>query len=72
MILEDFLNKYPSEKTRGTYKTALKSYFRNLYGSVNVSKAADKYFSEDRDYQKDLETFFQSISNKPPKTVRTF
>lgn len=54
MILEEFLNKYPSRKTRSTYKTALKSFFKSLYGLRDPFKAADKV----RDFK--LEHIFDS------------
>ena len=70
-VIEDFINRYPSKKTQSTYKTALRNFLESLFGTRNFSVAED-YFSSNRDYEADLENFFQNISSKPPLTIRTF
>ena len=70
-IIEEFINRYPSKKTQSTYKTALRNYLESLFDTRDFSVAED-YFSSNRDYKADLETYCQSISSKPPLTIRTF
>ena len=70
-IIEDFIKRYPSKKTQSTYKTALRNFLESLFGTRDFSVAED-YFISNRDYEADLETFFEHISTKPPLTIRTF
>ena len=70
-IIEDYIKRYPSKKTQSTYKTALRNFLESLFGTRDFS-AAEDYFNPNRDYEADLETYFQHISGKPPLTIRTF
>jgi integrase len=66
--IEEFLSLSSSESTKKTYRAALNYYF-NIIG-VEPSK----YFEEKRDYESDVEKFFQKISEdeRPPKTIFTY
>jgi site-specific recombinase XerD len=53
MNIEEFINRYPCKNTKRNYRRIIKSYFE----IVGVSQ--DSYFNDNRDYEKDIEKFFQ-------------
>lgn len=63
-VLEKFLSMYQSKSTVNTYKYAIKEYFQSL-GVSDI----DHYFTDHRDYEEDVRTFFTSIINRPPLTI---
>jgi len=65
-IIDEFLNQYSSKNTKKVYRNALNKYFKIL------NTADQGYFTKNRDYEKDIKTFFKAISQHPPKTVRTY
>lgn len=72
--IENFLKLYSSKHTARAYKQALTKYFNTVYGEneAGLEQHADKYFLEEptRNYREDIETFYVSIKNRPPKSVR--
>lgn len=64
-----YLSTYTNEGTVGLYRGVLRKYFTAIYGSDDLSQA-DKYVNEERDYETDVRTFFTTIKNKPPNSVR--
>jgi len=63
--IESFLNKFPSPHTKAVYKSFLKKYFKLIKTDPEI------YFSEERNYKKDIELFLKSLQGKPPMTIRT-
>ncbi len=70
----DFLKTFRSQNTVNSYKYSLKTFLSTIIKEqveyTTLDKFADRYVSEKRDHQKDLEDFLVSIKEKPPKTVR--
>ena len=72
----DWLNSYPQPKTRAVYFSGVKLFLRCVYQSDQDTKPlADRYISEmengQRVYYRDLVTFINSMSDKPPTSIRT-
>ena len=63
---------YNSTQTKKTYRWALTNFFKIIYGKNEgeLDEHAEKYFSEKRDYQEDIQKFLSEISDRPPKSVR--
>ena len=55
---------YESRSTAEAYQYALNKFF----GCIGVG--ADEYFEGARNYEEDVKTFFSSIEERPPKTIR--
>jgi len=70
--VESFLRMYPSKKTVSTYRWALNEFFKVVYGENEgkLEQHAERYFTEKRNVQGDIENFFVAIKEKPPKSVR--
>jgi len=69
----DFLKNYSSQVTVSVYKSAIKDFLGFIYGAVDngdLEQKARQYFREGRDYQKDVELYFQSKKNEAPKSRR--
>jgi len=69
-----FISTFSSKHTVATYKTSIKKFLRHIYQDsfTNVEDAVERYFSEDRDYQEDVRSFFASIKEHPPKSIWTW
>lgn len=53
------------------YRWSVSNFFNSIYGTKQqLNENSDRYFSEGRDYQADVQGFLSSISAKPPKSVR--
>jgi len=75
--IEEFLKMYQAEATRRTYRTAIFDFLDHIYGRMREGKrvkkeeikryeeAAERYFSEGRDYFKDFLSFVSSIDEAP-------
>ena len=70
--VENFLKMYRSKSTVGTYRWALTEFFKSVYGEDEgkLEEHAERYFSEKRNYEQDIQNFLATINNKPPKSVR--
>jgi integrase len=70
--IQEFLKMFTSQATVETYRWALAEYFKNIYGENehNLEQHAERYFSEKRNYEVDIQNFATSISSRPPKTIR--
>jgi len=69
----DFLKNYSSQVTVSVYRSAIKDFLGFIYGAVDngdLEQKARQYFREGRDYQKDVELYFQSKKNEAPKSRR--
>jgi len=70
--VENFLKLYSSMNTRRAYAWSLTEFFKTVYGENEgrLEEHAERYFSENRDYEQDIQNFLVAINDKPPKTVR--
>jgi integrase len=71
-IITDFLNLYESESTKKVYRTVLKRFFKATYGAkkVNLEECTERYFSEKRNHEEDIQKLFTWLKGRPPMTVR--
>jgi len=71
--VESFLSMYKSKKTVVAYKSHLKRFFSHVYGVEikDLEAAAERYFSEQRDYEADVQSLLTAIKDKPHFTVRS-
>ena len=71
-VVENFLKMYRSQSTVNTYRWALTKFFETVYGEDEgkLEQHAERYFSEKRNVQEDVENFFAVIKDKPPKSIR--
>jgi len=68
-----FLKNYSSQVTVSVYRSAIKDFLGFIYKAVDngdLEQKARQYFREGRDYQKDVELYFQSKKNEAPKSRR--
>jgi len=70
--IESFLKTFNSKSTVRAYRWALSRFFESVYGhnETSLEEHAEKYLSEERDYEEDLEGFLANINGEPPKSVR--
>jgi integrase len=66
---------FNSKNTFIAYRWSLKEFFKVIYNAEieeisEMEELANRYFSEKRNYEEDIEKFFISIKDKPPKTIR--
>jgi integrase len=74
--VKSFLNSYENPGTRRNLEKAIKLFFESAYDNVatetvsNLDEIAEKYFSESRDYEKDIQNFLKSLNGSAPLTVK--
>jgi integrase len=69
--LEEFLAKYEKIETVRTFKWVLGSFCKVIYGDKkNLSQKLERYLTENRNYEKDIENFYISLNGKPPLSKR--
>ncbi|MEM3760224.1 MAG: tyrosine-type recombinase/integrase [Candidatus Bathyarchaeia archaeon] len=70
--VENFLKMFTSQNTVRAYSWSLTEFFKTVYGENEgkLEEHAERYFSEKRDYEQDIQRFLVAINGKPPKTVR--
>ena len=71
--VKNFLNNYDNPGTRKNLWNAINKYFQSLYEEANpdnLDEIAEKYFSEKRDYEKDLQKFVKSLNGMAPLTIK--
>jgi len=70
--IENFLKMYRSKNTVKAYKWALTEFFKSVYGEEEgkLEEHAERYFTEKRDVEGDIQNFLAAINDKPPKSVR--
>ena len=73
--IKEFLEIQRNRMTEKSYKSALVEFLDFIYGKVReeemeeYERLAERYFSEGRDYFKDLLNFAVYLSEKSPKTT---
>lgn len=71
--IERFIDNYESEITINTYGSVLKNYFNLFQSEETLEEKATAYFQAERDYEEDLNDFFNSeLKTKSPKTRRLY
>jgi len=70
--ISKFLDLYDSPNTVRVYKRALTKFFHVVYGDneAGLEQHGDRYFTETRNIQEDIQSFFVSIKDNAPKTRR--
>ena len=71
--VKNFLNSYDNSGTRRNLANTIKLFFESVYEEAtpeNLDEMAEKYFSEKRDYEKDIRNFLQSLNGSAPLTIR--
>ena len=71
--VKNFLENYDNLGTRRNLKVAIHKYFQSLYEEANpenLDAIAEKYFSTERDYESDLQTFLKSLNGSAPLTIK--
>lgn len=67
----EYIQQYRSNSTKISLNSRIISFLRVIYPdekitTTNLGQYADRYFSENRDYKKDIEKFFIAINQTPP------
>lgn len=66
----DYLKQYGSNNTVKAYQSALKNYFEMIYNERNgLDQLAERYFSENRNFEEDLQNFLVSLKSVAPKSA---
>jgi len=60
--IDEFLEHYPNKHTSVQYRLHLNDFFKTM------KVDPDKYLNNGRDYWKDIETYWKTFINRPPKT----
>jgi integrase len=71
--VKNFLHSYDNSGTRKNLYNTIKLFFESLYEEAtpeNLDAIAEKYFSEKRDYEKDIRNFLSSLNGSAPLTIR--
>lgn len=70
--IEDFFKLYSSPNTVEAYRYSLIKFFKIIYGENehSLEERAEQYFQEKRNIEQDIQNFFVTIKDKPPKTIR--
>ena len=67
----DYLKQYESANTVRSYEAALKGYFEMIYKERDgLDGLAERYFTEKRNYEEDIQNFLVEIKALAPKTVK--
>jgi len=71
--VESFLNLYRSKSTKYSYSSSLKCFFGFLYGEgEDLESQAERYFAEERSFEKDLTEYLNFLKGRPPKTISLY
>jgi integrase len=68
-----FLSNYQNNNTYNNHRKALLNYFTSIYGKFNhdrLDEMGDRYFTEQRDIEQDLQTFMAFMNKYAPLTQR--
>ncbi len=69
----DYLKQYSSTSTVKTYKSALRCFFKIVYNRGDDLEAlAERYFSEERNHQEDVQNLLVNLKESAPYTVRLY
>ena len=68
-----FLSNYPNHNTKRNLRIAITNFFKSVYGEAErkqLDDIADRYFSEERSHEADVETFLKHLNGQAPLTVK--
>ena len=65
----EFLKQFESKHTIRAYRFGITVFLRGVYGEGSLEVLSEKYFSEKRNHEKDLQDFFVTIKERPSKTI---
>jgi len=74
--VKSFIDSYENKGTKRNLKASLKLFFKAVYGNIptetinDLDTIAEKYFNENRDYEKDVQNFHKSLNGSAPLTIR--
>lgn len=67
----DYLKQYESKNTVRCYEGSLKDFFGMIYKEREpLEGLAERYFSEKRNYEEDIQNFLVEIKSLAPKSIR--
>jgi len=67
----DFLKQYESANTVRSYEASLKDFFEMIYKERDgLEDLAERYFTEKRSYEEDIQNFLVEVKGMAPKTVK--
>ena len=67
----EFLDSYDRPSTISFYGIVIRKFFTSVYGEGDFHEQSDLYFSEDRDYEKDLNDFYSVIKDMARSRIRS-
>jgi integrase len=71
--VKKFLSNYQNNNTYNNHRKALTNYFTSIYGKFSpdqLDEMGDRYFTEQRDIEQDLQTFMAFMNKYAPLTQR--
>ena len=71
--VKEIFDSYNNEGTKRNIKTSVIQFFQTVYPEAsheNLEIINQKYFSEERDREKDIQKFLKSINGKAPLTIK--
>jgi integrase len=71
--VKNFLQNYDNTGTRKNLWNGLNKYFQSIYEEAtpeNLEEMANKYFSENRNYEEDIQNFLKSLNGLAPLTIK--
>lgn len=72
--LTAFLDLYQSENTKRSYRSGISVYLQHIYPNDDapLEERAERYITEDRDYEADILSFITALNGRPPKTLNSY
>ena len=71
--VKKILSDYPNKNTKRNLKRAILDFFIAVYGEAKrnqLDELAEKYFTEERDHERDVEVFQKYLNGQAPLTVK--
>jgi integrase len=71
--VKKFLDNYDNKQVKRNFEVAISQFFEPVYNkkvSDDLDEIAEKYFSEKRNHEEDIETFLKSLNGLAPLTVK--
>jgi integrase len=71
--VKNFLDNYPNPSTNRNMRIAITDFFKATYGEAKrkqLDALAERYFSEKRDYEEDIQKFMKSLNGAAPLTIK--
>ena len=71
--VKKFLDNYDNKQVKRNFEVAISQFFESVYNeklSDNLDEIAEKYFSENRNHEENIQTFLKSLNGLAPLTVK--